>query len=104
SRITRHGELVAQRMPPTVMVGRARVVLPPGSFLPATLAGEQTLARLVQEQVGTAKHVVDLFCGVGPFALRLAERMPVSAFDDDADAIAALKPAGRATTGLKPVP
>jgi len=103
SRITRHGELIAQRMPPSVMIGRARVILPPGSFLQATLAGEQTLARLVQEEVGAAKHVADLFCGVGPFALRLAERMPVSAFDDDADAIAALKQAAGATTGLKPV-
>jgi 23S rRNA (uracil1939-C5)-methyltransferase len=86
-----------------VMMGRARVTLPAGSFLQATLAGEQTLARLVQEQADTAKHVADLFCGVGPFALRLAERMPVSAFDDDADAIAALKQAAAGTTGLKPV-
>jgi 23S rRNA (uracil1939-C5)-methyltransferase len=103
SRITRHGELIAQRTPPTVMMGRARVTLPPGSFLQATLAGEQALARLVQEQVGPARQVADLFCGVGPFALRLAERMRVSAFDDDADAIAALKQAAGATPGLKPV-
>jgi 23S rRNA (uracil1939-C5)-methyltransferase len=103
SRITRHGELIAQRTPPTVMIGRARVTLPAGSFLQATLAAEQALARLVQEQVGSARHVADLFCGVGPFALRLAERMRVSAFDDDADAIAALKQAAGATSGLKPV-
>jgi len=86
-----------------VMMGRARVTLPPGSFLQATLAGEQALAQLVQEQVGPARQVADLFCGVGPFALRLAERMRVSAFDDDADAIAALKEAADATPGFKPV-
>ena len=95
--------LIAQRTPPTVTIGRARVTLPPGSFLQATLAGEQALARMVQEQVGGARHVADLFCGVGPFALRLAERMRVSVFDDDADAIAALKQAAVTTPGLKPV-
>ena len=103
SRITRHGELIAQRLPPTVMIGRARVTLPPGSFLQATVAGEETLARLVQQHIGAAKNVADLFCGVGPFALRLAERMRISAFDDDAGAIAALKQAAGATMGLKPV-
>jgi 23S rRNA (uracil1939-C5)-methyltransferase len=50
-----------------------------------------------------AKNVADLFCGVGPFALRLAERARVSAFDQDAAAIAALTQAARAATGLKPI-
>src|SRR5262249_29553030 len=45
ARITRHGELVAQRTQPSITVGRARLILPPGSFLQATLAGEETLAR-----------------------------------------------------------
>jgi 23S rRNA (uracil1939-C5)-methyltransferase len=103
SRITRHGELIAQRMPPTVLVGPARVVLPPGAFLQATAHGEMTLAGLVERQIGTTKAVADLFCGIGPFALRLAARMRIAAFDDDAGAIAALKQAARATSGLRPV-
>ena len=37
-----------------------------------------------------AKTVMDLFCGVGPFALRIAEFARVIAADNDADAIAAL--------------
>ena len=41
----------------------------------------------------TPRRVADLFCGLGPFALRLAERVRVSAFDADAGAIAALKQA-----------
>ena len=103
SRLTRHGELIAQRVSPAVMVGRARVALPPGAFLQATAAGEETLARLVASHVGSARIAADLFCGLGPFALRLAERMRVAAIDADAGAVAALKQAAGATSGLKPV-
>jgi len=102
ARLTRHGELVLQRLPPTVKMGRAEVTLPPGSFLQATVAGEEALAALVTERIGKAKEVLDLFCGVGPFALRLAEKARVTAYDNDAGAIAALAKAAR-TPGLKPI-
>jgi 23S rRNA (uracil1939-C5)-methyltransferase len=103
ARLTRHGELVLMREPPTVAVGTARVTLPPGSFLQATIAGEETLAALVSEHCKRARHIADLFCGVGPFALRLAAKTRVSAFDSDAGAVAALQKAAMATSGLKPV-
>jgi 23S rRNA (uracil1939-C5)-methyltransferase len=102
ARLTRHGELVAQRAVPTVKMGRATVPLPPGAFLQATAAGEATLARLVCAHVDGAKHVADLFAGVGPFALRLAESAKVIAADASDAAIAALRAAGR-TAGLKPI-
>ena len=103
ARLTRHGELVAQRAVPTVTVGRARVALPPGAFLQATAAGEAALAKLVVAHCGSADKIADLFAGVGPFALRLAERARVTAADSDTDAIAALKRAAAATQGLKPI-
>ena len=103
ARITRHGELVAQRAAPTVRMGRATVALPPGAFLQATTLGEETLARLVLEHVGRAKAVADLFAGVGPFALRLAERARVIAADSEEGAIDALRRAAAATSGLKPI-
>jgi 23S rRNA (uracil1939-C5)-methyltransferase len=103
ARLTRHGELVTQRAPPTLTIGRARVMLPPGCFLQATAAGEAALAALVMEGCGDAKEIADLFAGVGPFALRLAERMRVTAIDSDQAAIAALKRAAETTAGLKPV-
>jgi 23S rRNA (uracil1939-C5)-methyltransferase len=103
ARLTRHGELVAQRAAPIVTMGRARLVLPPGSFLQATTAGEAVLADLVEAHVGPAKVIADLFCGLGPFALRLAERARVNAFDSDDAAIAALGQAARTTPRLKPV-
>src|SRR5262249_36332958 len=103
ARLTRHGELVAQRAQPSIMVGKARVNLPAGAFLQATAAGESELAKRVETYVGKAKAVADLFCGVGPFALRLAERARVFAADLDEAAVAALKQAAQMTSGLKPV-
>jgi 23S rRNA (uracil1939-C5)-methyltransferase len=103
ARLTRHGELVAQSATPTVRIGRAEVALRPGGFLQATAEGETVLARLALAHVGGAKSVLDLFCGIGPFALRLAEGARVTALDSDGAAIAALSQAAARTSGLKPV-
>jgi 23S rRNA (uracil1939-C5)-methyltransferase len=102
ARLTRHGETVAQRALPAVTMGSARVVLPPGAFLQATAAGEAVLAALVLEHCAAAKSVGDLFAGVGPFALRLAERTKVMAADNDEEAVAALRDAAK-TPRLKPI-
>jgi 23S rRNA (uracil1939-C5)-methyltransferase len=91
------------RSAPTVAIGSAQVTLPPGSFLQATTAGEEALASLVEKHASRAKHIADLFCGVGPFALRLARRARIAAFDSDAGAVASLQKAATATSGLKPV-
>ncbi len=103
ARLTRHGELVAQQSQPLLQIGRAQVPLPPGAFLQATAEGEETLARLVNRHVGRAKAIADLFCGIGPFALRLAERMRVAAVDVDQAAIDALTRAASTAKGVKPV-
>jgi 23S rRNA (uracil1939-C5)-methyltransferase len=103
ARLTRHGELVLMRAAATIAIGPAIVTLPPGSFLQATVAGEETLAALVSSHCKGAKHIADLFCGVGPFALRLAGKSRVSAFDSDAAGVAALQRAAGSTPGLKPV-
>jgi 23S rRNA (uracil1939-C5)-methyltransferase len=103
ARLTRHGELVAQATQPTLKIGRASVPLPAGAFLQATAQGEATLARLVLEHVSKAKRLADLFSGIGPFALRIAERTRVTAIDGDAGAIEALRRAAASTSGLKPV-
>src|SRR5205814_310893 len=103
ARLTRHGEMVLMRAPPTITIGAAQVALPPGSFLQATVAGEEALAALVSNHCGRGKHIADLFCGVGPFALRLAAKSRVAAFDSDAAAVAALHKAATSTSGLKPI-
>src|SRR5262249_47029297 len=104
ARLTRHGGLGIQRIPPTINFGRATVTLPPGAFLQATAEGEAALARLVDEAISRkAKLIADLFCGVGPFALRLAERARIVAADSDGGAVDALKKAQGTASGLKPI-
>ena len=75
-------------------IGRAEVMLPPASFLQATAEGEAVLARLVNEHVGARPPLLFSIssAGVGPFALRLAERSRApTAVDGDAAAIEALR-------------
>lgn len=103
ARMTLNGELVLEARAPTLTMGKAQVALPAGSFVQATQRAEETLAALVLEGIGAAKSVADLFCGVGPFALRIAERARVFAADADKPSIAALAAAVRHTKGLKPV-
>ncbi|MFA6266686.1 MAG: class I SAM-dependent RNA methyltransferase [Pseudolabrys sp.] len=108
ARITRHGEVVLQRVEPTLKIGRADVPLPPGAFLQATAAGEAALAALVLQHVGKAKggktlRVADLFCGIGTFALRIGEIARVHAVDSEMNAIKALERGIRSAPGLKPL-
>jgi len=103
ARLTRHGELVAQRTQPMIQMGRAQVPLPPGAFLQATAEGEETLARLVAGHIGKAKHIIDMFAGIGTFALRLAEHARVLAADSDDNAVKALQRAATTSSGLKPI-
>ena len=107
ARLTRHGELIALARVPSVRMGKATVSLPPAAFLQATAEGEAVLARLVLDAcsgaTAGAANVADLFAGIGPFALRLAERVRILAVDDDEPALSALKRAAVSTAGLKPV-
>ena len=103
ARLHINGNMAATRVTPVVSIGKALVQLPPGSFLQATKAGEEVLASLVLASLGKSKSVADLFCGIGPFALRIAERAKVTAFDSDKPAIASLAQAVRLTTGIKPL-
>jgi 23S rRNA (uracil1939-C5)-methyltransferase len=102
ARLSVHGAVQAERRQPILAMGRARVLLPPGGFLQATAAGEETLARLALAAIGKARHVADLFCGCGPFALRIADSARVYAADGEAAAILALKRAA-VLPGAKPV-
>jgi 23S rRNA (uracil1939-C5)-methyltransferase len=103
ARLALNGEMVLQTQPPTIQMGRAQVELPIGSFLQATETAENMLAEYVLNAVGKSTTVADLFCGIGPFALRLAEGRPVFAADSDKSAIAALDKARRFTKGLREV-
>ena len=61
------------------------------------------MQQLVQEAVGDARRVVDLFSGSGTFSLPLASTATVHAVESDEAALAALDKAARRATGLKPL-
>jgi 23S rRNA (uracil1939-C5)-methyltransferase len=103
SRLTWDNETVALRATPLQTFGRARVPLPPGAFLQATDHGEASLLNSVNEAVGSAGRIADLFAGAGTFALPLAERAEVYAVEGDAAMTAALDKGARQAEGLKSV-
>ena len=103
-RLSVNGETYGMQSQPVVRVGRVDVPLPLQSFLQATIAGEEALAKLVlASHPKKAKHVADLFSGLGTFTFHLAEDLAVTAIDSDKPAIEALQKGMRAAQGLKPV-
>lgn len=102
ARLSLHGDVMVERRPPVIPMGKAEVCPAPGGFLQATAAGEQILADLMLEAIGPkAKRVLDCFSGCGPFALRLAERAEVHAIELEESALAALDRGFRNAQGLK---
>lgn len=103
ARISIEGEIVVEPQKPVLDVGGVQVVLPPGSFTQATKRAEEAMSALVTAHLARSKRVVDLFSGLGTFALRLARTGAVHAVEFDAPALAALDYAARHAQGLKPV-
>jgi 23S rRNA (uracil1939-C5)-methyltransferase len=99
ARLSIDGEPLVERKKPLLRMGRALVAPPPGAFLQPTALGEETLARLTLDALKGAERVVDLFSGIGTFALRLAEQAEVTAAESDADMLAALKKAADGAGG-----
>lgn len=103
ARLSLNGETILEARPPLVNMGKAQVKLPVASFLQATAEGERVLADLVSSHLKKARKIADLFCGIGPFALRLAEHATITAVDSDRAGLAALEEATRRAQGLKPI-
>jgi len=95
-------EPIAHRRSGVLRMGKALVALPPGGFCQASREGEAALADLVLQAAGSSGPVVDLFCGVGTFGLRLASLgLQVTGFDGDALAVAAFEGAARHLGGRR---
>ncbi len=90
-------DLLFQRASPQIAFGGIRVDLPPGAFLQPSAAGEAVLADFLKRTSadGKIRRALDLFCGCGTFALRLADFgcRRVLAIDSDAAALVALRKA-----------
>ena len=61
--------------PVTVTIGGTAVALPSGAFLQATADGEAALVASVSEAIGDAQRPVDLFAGLGTFALSVGGKV-----------------------------
>lgn len=106
ARLTLHGERLVEARVPRIGADEAPgllMFLPPGAFLQATARAEAVLAGLAREALKGTKTLAELFCGLGPFGLRLAREMKVAAFDSDRGAIEAFQRSIRANPGGKPV-
>lgn len=79
--------------PVTLTLGGVPVGLPEGAFLQATADGETALVSGVRDALAGAGDVVDLFAGLGTFALALPGK--VHAAEGARDAILALSQAAR---------
>ena len=99
ARLSIDGEPIVERAKPLLRMGRTMVAPPPAAFLQPTALGEETLARLTLEALGGAQRVIDLFSGIGTFALRIAEHAEVTASEGDAEMLVALKKASDAAGG-----
>jgi 23S rRNA (uracil1939-C5)-methyltransferase len=89
-------DLVIQHRVPVVTIFGVPMALPPTTFLQPSVAGETALQKLVNEMLGGAKRVADLFSGCGTLSLMIAQGSHVAAFDSDAQAIRALRAAAGA--------
>ena len=103
ARLSLNGDLEMERVPPQLRVGNADVRPGPGGFLQATRESEAAMLARVQQAVGDARRIVDLFSGAGTFSLPLAATATIHAVESDELALAALHLMARKATGLKPV-
>lgn len=70
-RVTWNGAIVAQHDVPRIRFGETVVDYPVGAFLQPTVPSEVAMRRFVVEHAAGAKHIADLFCGIGNFTYAL---------------------------------
>ncbi len=99
ARISVDDEILVEPRKPLLSMGIAKVVPPPSSFVQANSNAEQVMADLVCTHLQKSKSVIDLYSGVGTFALRLAENSTVWALEENKPALLALDHAWRGTAG-----
>ena len=90
-------EPVVVRRSPMLLFGEARIEPPPGAFLQATRRAEQAMRAAVNEWIGDAARLADLFAGLG--ALSIGRAGKVALFESDKPSVAAAEAAARRLGG-----
>ncbi len=92
---------------PLVSFGSIEVTLPPNAFLQAVEACERDMADWVIGALSDIKApagpICDLFAGLGAFTFPAARLGPVTAYEENQSAVAALTAAAKRAKGLKAV-
>ena len=70
-RVTWNGAVVCQTDTPRVRFGGVVVDYPAGAFLQPTADSERAMRAFVVKNAAGAKHIADLFCGIGNFTYAL---------------------------------
>ncbi|MDP3371827.1 MAG: methyltransferase [Candidatus Paracaedibacteraceae bacterium] len=87
-------DVIHQTAVPVVQFAEIDVTVDAYSFLQATVESDAHLANYVlAELIPDATNIVDLFCGRGTLSLPLASRAPVTGYEFDKPALAALEKA-----------
>lgn len=104
ARLTWEGETLVQATPPRALLDGIAVDLPPRAFLQATADAQAVMSGLVKDGLKDVEGpVVDLFSGVGTFALTLARSHQVHAVEGDRAALKALHSGWKRAPGLSKV-
>ena len=99
ARLSVEDEILVEARKPVLFMGIAKVTPPPSGFVQASAEAEAVMADLVCGHLGRCKSVIDLYSGIGTFALRLAQRSTVWALEENNPGLQALDRAWRETAG-----
>ncbi len=102
-----NGELVLLAAQPFVSFGGVRVALGPNAFLQAVEPCERDMADWVLDALVQARAVsgpvCDLFAGLGALTFPAARIAPVTAYEENPEAVAGLASAAKQAKGIKAV-
>lgn len=69
-------ETIVEKTKPVVNINGLNVFIPAGTFLQASVAGQQALTDSVMRYIGNSSgKIADLFCGIGTFSYPLAQNI-----------------------------
>lgn len=101
ARVSYAGEIIIQTIVPQLTIGAATLTPPPGGFVQAVGKAELQMADLVVGHLKKSKRVIDLFSGVGTFALHLLPKSIVHAVEYEKAALTSLENSQKSMTGTK---
>lgn len=101
TRLSWNGEVMFQKARPVLRFGQGQVHPPVGAFLQASTEAEAAIWSSVQDVLGQARVITELFCGCGTFTFRAAEGAKIRAYEGDRGLVQALQEGANQARGLQ---